>query len=123
MTCSNFSPMNGEHIYYWEGDQDYYRWRFQLDGDILHVEGAQLGALIFSASCPVWQFAAKSRLRASRLAVAEDEQRPNGGDWVRRDAAGALLAFLFQGARIGFVGELRESLLHGVDLDVLRLRA
>jgi hypothetical protein len=78
-------PYRGEHIYYWEGDQDYYRWRFQLDGDTLHIEVTQLGETLFSTTCSVWQFAAKLRLCASRLAVAEDTRRPNGGDWVRRD--------------------------------------
>jgi hypothetical protein len=78
-------PYGGEHTYFWEGDQDYYRWRFQLDGDILHVDVTQLGETLFSTSCSVWQFAAKLRLYASRLAAAEDALQPNGGDWVRSD--------------------------------------
>jgi hypothetical protein len=75
----------GEYIYYWEGDQDYYRWRFQLDSNILHVQVSQLGETIFSTTCSLWQFAAKLRLSASRLAVTEDARRQHGGDWVRRD--------------------------------------
>jgi hypothetical protein len=78
-------PYGGEHSYDWEGDQDYYRWRFQLDGETLHVEITQLEETLFSTACSAWQFAAKLRLCASRLAVAEDTRRPKGGDWVRRD--------------------------------------
>lgn len=44
-------PYGGEHVYYWEGDQDYYHWRFQLDSDILHVQVSQLGETIFSTTC------------------------------------------------------------------------
>lgn len=78
-------PYGGEHIYYWEGDQDYYRWRLQLDGETLHLEISQLQEALFSTICSIWQFAAKLRLCASRLAVAEDTLRPEGGDWVRKD--------------------------------------
>lgn len=93
-------PYGGEHIYYWEGDQDYYRWRFQLDGEPLHIEVTQLGKTLFSATCLVWQFAAKLRLCASRLAVAEDEQRPNGGDWVRRDTGFQQLSALLDARKL-----------------------
>ncbi len=56
-----------------------------LDGDILRIQVYDWGTLVFSTTCSLWQFAAKLRLCASRLAVAEDSRRPNGGDWVRRD--------------------------------------
>jgi hypothetical protein len=78
-------PYGGELVYFWEGDQDYYRWRFQLDGDILHIQVNQLGESLFSATCSFWQFAAKLRLCASCLAATEDALRQHGGDWVRRD--------------------------------------
>jgi hypothetical protein len=39
------TPYGGELVYLWEGDQDYYRWRFQLDGDILHIQVNHLGNL------------------------------------------------------------------------------
>jgi hypothetical protein len=87
-------PYEGEHIYYWEGDQDYYRWRFQLDDEALQLQVSQLGEVIFSATCSVWQFAAKLRLCASRLAVAEDARRPHGGDWVRNDMGYQQLSYL-----------------------------
>ncbi|HEY7021631.1 MAG TPA: hypothetical protein VH349_10985 [Ktedonobacterales bacterium] len=76
-------PYGGEHSYYWEGDQDYYRWLFQLDSETLDVKVTQSGETLFSITCSVWQFAAKLRLCASRLAVAEDAHRPHGGDWIR----------------------------------------
>jgi len=38
-------------------------------------------------TCSLWQFAAKLRLCASRLATTGDAQRPQVGDWVRTDSA------------------------------------
>jgi hypothetical protein len=79
-------PYGGEHEYVWEGDQAHYLWRFRLVGDILRVHIDEWwGKPVFSTTCLLWQFAAKLRLCASRLAVAEDVRQPNGGDWVRRD--------------------------------------
>jgi hypothetical protein len=82
----------------WEGDRDFYRCRFQLDGDILHIQVTQLREPILSTICLEWQSAAKLRLCASRLAVTEDAQHPNGGDWVRRDIGYQQLSALL-GAR------------------------
>jgi hypothetical protein len=65
------------------GDQADYRWRFNLDSDILHIQVYDWGKLIFSATCSFWQFAAKLRLCALRLAIAEGAQRPHGGDSIR----------------------------------------
>jgi hypothetical protein len=79
-------PYGGELDYVWEGDQAHYRWRFQLDADILDIHIDEWwGKPVFSTICSLWQFAAKLRLCASRLAVAEDALRPNGGDWGRSD--------------------------------------
>ena len=75
----------GEHIYLWEGEQAYYRRRFNLDGETLHIRIYDWGKLVFSTTCSLWQFAGKLRLCASRLAVAEDARHVHGGDWVRRD--------------------------------------
>jgi len=68
----------------WEGDQDCYRCRFQLDGDFLHILVNQLRESLFSATCSL-RPAATRTAAASRLAVTEDAQHPNGGDSVRRD--------------------------------------
>jgi hypothetical protein len=76
-------PYGGEHTYYWEGDQAHIRWRFHLDGDVLRFQVYVWGELVFSTTCSFWQFAAKLRLCASRLAVKLDTQRPHGGDWIR----------------------------------------
>jgi hypothetical protein len=73
----------GEHIYYWEGDQAHIRWRLYLHGDVLRFQVYVWGELVSSTICSFWQFAAKLRLCASRLAVAEDARRPHGGDWIR----------------------------------------
>jgi hypothetical protein len=75
----------GEHIYLWEGEQTYYHWRFDLDGETLHIRIYVWGKLVFSTTCSLWQFSGKLRLCASRLAVAEDARHVHGGDWVRRD--------------------------------------
>jgi hypothetical protein len=76
-------PYGGEHIYYWEGDQAHIRWRLNLDGDVLQIQVHVWGELVFSITCSFWPFAAKLRLCASRLAVAEDARRPHGGEWIR----------------------------------------
>lgn len=79
-------PYQGDLEYDWWGDETIYHWRFHLAGNRIRVEANDWdGAPIFAATCDVWQFAAKLRLCASRLATTEDARRAHGGDWVRAD--------------------------------------
>jgi hypothetical protein len=93
-------PYQGEHTYLWEGEQVYYCWHFQLDGDTLRIHiDDWWGEAVFSTTCLLWQFAAKLRLCASRLAVAEDARRPHGGDCVRNDIGYQQLSYLLDGRK------------------------
>jgi hypothetical protein len=80
-------PCGDEHIYRWEGDQAYIRWRSLLDSDALRIQVYVWREPVYAATCAVWQFAATLRLCASRLAVTLDRQRPHGGDWIRNCAS------------------------------------